>query len=424
MYRKAAIEYKLNKIWNSKVLLLSSVNAGFYLLASLILAGLLLAWLIFGSFSRRVEVSGELVLSPHPVLLNSPKAGYVAEIFVKEGEQVKKDQMLFKIRLKRTTDRGDVGINSSRLIMAQIAQTNMMISNMQKNNQLTLDNLHARIEKSQRILLDIEKHLAEIKLNMSRPEQPVANYKLLTKEGIARKNQPVTKELSYLQQKSLYKTFYYRKLQQEMAILRLKGDAEAQTRQFAADILKQQIQKNDLSIRLMEAEAATEFAVHSPTDGRIETSAVTIGQTVHEGSPLAHINPAQERNYKLVFWIPNDAIAWIKPQQTIKVRYHAFPYEKFGQFEEKIEGISAIPASAQEISFYKNSQINPNPDNPLYKMVVNVQHKNITYDGKILPLTDGMRTSAMIFLEKRPLYQWIFLPLYSLQKNITAPANQ
>lgn len=424
MYRKTAIEHHLNKFWNAKVLLLSPINAKFYLLISLILISLLLAWLIFGSFTRRVEVNGELVLSPHPVLLNSPKSGYISEIFVKAGDQVEKDQALFKIRLKRTTNSGDVGINSKQLIAAQIEQTNSIINNLKKNKQLTLDNLHAQIKKNQQILSDIEEHLTAINPGISELEKLIASYKSLQKKGMATKNELASKQLSYFQQKSVHQNFYSRKIQQTMGIIALKNNLKTQANQFESDILKYQIQKNNLHIRLMEIEAATEFIVNSPIAGSVETSTVTTGQTIHEGSALAQINPVQKRNYKLIFWVSNDAIAWLKPQQVIKVRYRAFPYEKFGQFNEKIENISTIPASGQELSFYKNAQVNPEPNNPLYKVIVSVQRHKVTYGDKILPLTDGMPATATIFLEKRPLYQWIFLPLYSLQKNIATPNNQ
>lgn len=104
------------------------------------------AWVIFGSFTRRVDVHGELVLLPHPVILNAAKAGYISEIFVNTGEKVRKNQPLFTIHLERSTNSGDVGINSKNLILAQIRHTDIIISRLQSNKKTMLDNINEQID--------------------------------------------------------------------------------------------------------------------------------------------------------------------------------------------------------------------------------------------------------------------------------------
>lgn len=52
--------------------------------------------------------------------------------------------------------------------------------------------------------------------------------------------------------------------------------------------------------------------------------------------------------------MPNSAISFIKQDDEVNIRYEAFPFEKFGQFKGKIRTISTLPASLQELSFYKN----------------------------------------------------------------------
>lgn len=234
--------------------------------------------------------------------------------------------------------------------------------------------INEQIEQNQKILTDIENRMEEIKTSIDDLAKLISGYKSLQQKGMATKNELVNQQLNHFQQKTLYQSFYSKQVQQQIIIATLKSEFKSQNNQFESDILKYRIQKDDLNMKLMETEEISEYIVNSPTGGRLETSNITIGQIVMTGSALAQINPGEQRDYKLVFWVPDDVIAWLKQQESINIRYDAFPYEKFGQFTEMIESISTIPASAQELSFYKNSQINPDPDNPLYKVTASVQH--------------------------------------------------
>ncbi|TNH06260.1 HlyD family efflux transporter periplasmic adaptor subunit [Testudinibacter sp. TR-2022] len=213
-------------------------------------------------------------------------------------------------------------------------------------------------------------------------------------------------------------------IQQKIIISNLDSEMITQDNQIDSEILKYHIQKDELNIKLMEIKSITEIIINSPINGRVEAIHITSGQSIHENSPLLQISPSQKREYKLVFWIPSDGMPYISIGEKIKVRYDAFPYEKFGQFNGIIESISAIPASSQELSFYKNAPLNADPNNPLYKVIVNIEQQQIDYDKKTLLFTDGMRAEATVFLEKRPLYQWIFLPFYSLQKNLISESAE
>lgn len=47
----------------------------------------------------------------------------------------------------------------------------------------------------------------------------------------------------------------------------------------------------------------------------------------------------------------------------------------------------------------------------LYKTIVKIKNKTFSYNGKTLKLSNGLKARAVVFLEKRPLYMWMFTPL-------------
>lgn len=418
MFRKEAIEHHKNARWNGKVLLFSPIPGWIYFVISFSLVIILTLYLVFGSYTRRINVSGELILLPHPIVISSSKSGYISDVFISVNSRVMKDQPLFKIKFDRVVDSGDVGLNSKKLIQSQIEQNNKIIINLNERKNIAMNNIQSRIFKNQEILDDIMTNSKELKGNIAEIENLVLSYKKLQSKGMASKNEVIPLQINLFEQKSIYQNLYSKLINQQIILSDLESERQAQEKQFNMEILKYNIQNNELQVKLMETEAVTEFIVKSSANGIIESMNVTLGQTINENTVLAKILPAEKKEYNLVLWVPHSAIAYIELEQPIKIRYESFPYEKFGQFDGVIKSISNIPASAQELSFYKNSQINPDPKNPLYKVIVETNKNYVTYDSKILFFSDGMRAEATLFLDKRPLYQWMLLPLYSLQKNI------
>ncbi|GAB1653615.1 hypothetical protein Mh1960_00290 [Mannheimia haemolytica] len=47
-------------------------------------------FIVFGNYTRRETVVGELVMQSHPILLSAPKSGYISENYIQPHQQVKK----------------------------------------------------------------------------------------------------------------------------------------------------------------------------------------------------------------------------------------------------------------------------------------------------------------------------------------------
>ncbi|HDU5367704.1 TPA: HlyD family secretion protein, partial [Klebsiella pneumoniae] len=45
------------------------------------------------------------------------------------------------------------------------------------------------------------------------------------------------------------------------------------------------------------------------------------------------------------------------------------------------------------------------------------------YNGKTLSLSNGLKAQAVVFLEERPLYMWMFTPVYKITQSITGPIH-
>lgn len=86
--------------------------------------------------------------------------------------------------------------------------------------------------------------------------------------------------------------------------------------------------------------------------------------------------------------------------------------------------ISRTPASPQEMLTYQGApKTNQGVSIPYYKVIVSPEKKVITYDGKLLPLENGMKAQSTLFLEKRKIYQWMLSPFYDMKHSAAGPVN-
>lgn len=417
MFREEAIEYQSKK-WKSSAVLFSRVPALVVFSISFFIFTAFILFIVFGNYTRRETVVGELVMQSHPILLSAPKSGYISESYIQPHQQVKKGEPLFKITLDRITHSGNINVNSILSLKSQIQATEQAITALQKNKTETIASLEKQIKNTLKIYQDKQSYLVEIEKSMNDYADLVKRYEKLLKVGHSSHDEVNIQKSRYFQQKSMFNELKQELIQLKSSQLNLENEIETRKTEFDNQIIRYEMQKSDLSIRLMEFESVSEIIVNASVDGKIESTSVTIGQIIKENDPLAQILPQNKGDYQLVMWVPNSAISFIKQGDEVNIRYEAFPFEKFGLFKGKITSISTLPASLQELSFYKNLPANLEQGIPLYKILIELVDQSVKYHDTTLYFMSGMKAEATLFLEKRKLYEWILFPMYQLSKNM------
>lgn len=417
MFRQEALEHHSRK-WKSTAVLISSVPSWLVFSVSFTLITAFILFVTFGSYTRRENIVGEITMQTHPIILTANKSGYISETYIKPNQSVKKGEPLFKITLDRISRSGDTSLNSIQSLREQIKGVELGIQLLRKNEQETIASLNNQIENNEKLHRERSKYLNELVQTMNKYFALIKTYENLLKKGESTHDEVNNQRSRYFSQKSLYDDVKKELVQQESTILSLKNEIETQKTNFRNQIIRYEMQKSDLDIRLLEFESVSELTVNSPIDGMVDSVSATVGQVVQEGDPLSQLSPVEKGKYQLVMWVPNSAISFVKPNDEINIRYEAFPFEKFGQFKGNIQSVSTLPASLQELSFYKNMPLETNQNIPLYKITVEIPDQHIQYNQKTLFFMSGMKAEATLFLENRKLYEWMLFPLYELAKNM------
>jgi len=131
-------------------------------------------------------------------------------------------------------------------------------------------------------------------------------------------------------------------------------------------------------------------------------------QSANPRHPLVSIIP-MGGHLQAQLYVPSSAIGFVKAGLPVKLRYNAFPYQRFGSHKGVVVQVAHSILTPNEVP--ATIQLHE----PVYRVTSSLVHPYVKAYGKRLNLTPGMLLKADIILDQRPLYQWLFKPLYSLQ---------
>ncbi|EPH2851385.1 HlyD family secretion protein [Serratia nevei] len=424
MFRQEAIDSQKMK-WRGRALLLPGIP--FWLAAGLCLFFFIafLTFAIAGTYTRRVNVTGEISTYPRAANVYSAVQGVVVKQFVTEGQVITAGAPIYQIDVSKSTHSGVVSDNQRRDINSQQARIAQIISRLESSKQATLTMLEkqkaqytAAFSRSTVILERAQEGIRIAKENME-------NYRHYQTKGLINKDQLTNQVALYYQQHNNLLSLSGQNEQNVLQITALESRIQTQAAEFDNQIYQMEWQRYELQKELLNIDAGGAIVIRALADGRVDSLSVTVGQMVNIGDSLLQLLPQDIEHYALVLWVPNDAIPYITAGDKVNVRYDAFPAEKFGQFAGTVSVISKAPASPQEMRTYQGApKAALTAAVPYYKVIVMPEKQAIAYDGKRLSLENGMTAQSTLFLEKRTIYQWMLSPFYDMKHSATGPVDE
>ena len=98
----------------------------------------------------------------------------------------------------------------------------------------------------------------------------------------------------------------------------------------------------------------------------------------------------------------------------MRLRYEAFPHQKFGQYDGVVRSVSRSTVGPAELAGDGAPLPGLTAGEPVYRVTVELAAQTATAYGEPVPLQPGMQLEADVLIETRRLYQWVLDPLYSL----------
>ena len=402
LFRQEAIDAQREK-YLGETTLARPVAYWVYTLLAAAIAVLLLGVAIWGEYTRRERVEGHLALDVGAARVLIPDPGRVAELLIKEGDEVAAGAPIARITYDRST---------AETSATELASRRALLEREQQQLKELGEQQVAQVKKRMK---DLESELAqadrEIKLQESRVKssreqaarfQQLAGEKFVSDLVARQKLDEVTDQEIKLQalkrtRSQVDRDLSAARMEEPSIQLRSSGQVDQVARQLS-----------ELQESLAGAEARRETVIKAPVSGTVTNIAVVQGQSVPADTPLATVLP-KGSGLHVELLVPSRAIGFIQKGQQVVLRYEAFPHERFGQYKGVVTEIGRNVWSPGE-------KIGPlTVKEPVYRVDVKLERQSVAALGTEITLRPGMLVNADILLERRTLLEWLFEPVLQLR---------
>jgi membrane fusion protein len=376
------------------------------------MALVIVCFLALGSYTKRSTVSGQLIPDAGVLKVYVPQSGTVLEKHVREGQRVKKGEILYLTSSDRQS-RTEDGIQAA--ISQQVALRQQSLRNeLREMHKLQQDEENALREK----INGLEAERANIvnQLAGQRARVQLASAAYMRAEQLRTQGFISTEIFQQKQADLLDQHQRLQALQRDQ--ISTERELHAQRDELKSLPIRQRSQSAQIerlitstSQEWTESEGKRRVAILAPESGIATGGTAEIGQAVDGSTAVVSIIPDGSMLQAHLF-APSRAIGFIHHGDRVLLRFQAFPYQKFGHAEGMVASVSRIALGVNEFGRYP-AQANANGE-PLYRITVLLSRQTITAYGKPQPLQAGMLVDADVLHETRKLYEWVLEPLYSL----------
>jgi membrane fusion protein len=375
-----------------------------------VIALAVILFLIFGSYTRRNRVTGQLVPVQGLATVVAPANGQLAKVNVREGARVKAGDVLAVIEVPRATpEDGDTSaaVQSRLRTRAESLETAGRARLVEVSSQL--DGLDQQLQflSSQANHLDNEIGLREKQVALAR--ETLARYESLLESRFVG-------ELQIEQQQSLVieQTLALRQMQRQSIDLRRQMADLTQRREETRALLartraEQERQRAELQQERVQTSAASAIALVAPVDGGVAGQILKTGEPIREGQAVMSVIPGDGR-LEAQLLVPSRAIGFIREGDRVLLRYQAYPHQKFGHYRGRVSQVSRSVIDRSIAA----GMTGGSGEEPFYRVSVDIESQEIRGAGGTQRLRPGMLLEADILGERRQLWEWVFAPVQSL----------
>ncbi len=379
-----------------------------WLYFSILLFGMVLAvgwFLATSTYSRKEAVVGWLEPEDGLIRLSVSQTGVIEQVLFDQGDAIEKGQPLFILSQDKKLVAGG---GATQDLLEKLKQERDEIISQIAIESASSD---ADVEAANLLIEQLELEQIEVRAQVKQQEDRVQIQKEIYNRFAKLGNADAVSYLELQNQKERLSS-----QKQSLAALRQRqvslnreiiGSRNALTKgpldsQRAKSELKRRL--IELSNRETELISRGEQAIQAPISGTIAALEVKTGSTIYPQQLLASLLPKDAELFAEVY-IPSRAIGFIKPKQSVRVMYTAFPHQRFGAATGEILEVSNTVLRPEEIP----SAIGL--DEPAYKARIRLEKQSMEGFGELLLLRPGMALHAEIILEERSFLEWILEPL-------------
>lgn len=383
-----------------------------------LLAGLLLAitavfaaFIFLGSYSRMETASGVVRSSGSDIRVSAPTIGAVSQIRVHEGQHVDAGAVLLVIDTRRRGADGTATDSTDEQILdREIANYTARLDALNRSSVVERASLPRRLAslKRERAAASAQETLSDARLHLAEEAlarlAPVADRGFISGETMRRRRD----EVIALQQSASDARATEARLDGQIDTLEASRDERPMT------LIQERGQLLDGLAKANRERADTigqrEFAITASQSGNVNAIQTAVGQLIDpQMSAMTISASATKAPTTIELFVPSRAIGFIEAGQPVKVRFDAFPYQRFGTASGRVTAISSTVLRPSEVVAAIRI------DEPVYRVLVTLRSNCLSAYGRCYPLRPGLAVSGDIVLDKRSFVSWLLDPIFALK---------
>lgn len=395
---------------------------------------LFVGWAALAKVDEITKTTGEIIPKGRIQTVQHYDGGVVEAIYIQEGDLVKKDQVILKLR--------DIGINEDlhqaqkkqQLLNLEAIRLKAMIGNERPDYSNVSEYSKTYIPKQIKIYNDaITSHqLSTQVINEQFVQQKDLLDSLESKKKHLEQELKVANEIYDIRKKLVEKgnDSKLKMLLEEKTLIGLNNQYQA----LLIDIKKTKNMIEEYESKLQAHHAAwidtlnhqledienemtlnnelinkyqlkkQRLTMYSPVGGIVKSLQITtVGQVVQPGVTIVEVLPNDTELVAILEISPKD-IGYLQLNQDVKIKVNGYEHINQAIINGKLDQLSADSFKEKE-------------GQPYYKGVVKIDMKEIQVQGNVYPIMSGMVVSADIITGQRTLLSYLLNPLYKSINN-------
>ena len=368
--------------------------------------------LVFGTYTRRTTVTGQLMPDTGVVKVYTPQTGLVVEKHVVEGQTIKEGDVLYIVSSDRESSEG--GATQEAINHLLQSRRTSFLQEIEKTHSIQAIESEAAKQKITQLENSLATVNAAIQDQMRRKSlsmEVAARYRDLAAKDLVSADDLAQKEADLIDQQTRLESEQRDRITVSQDLASARADYARMPLKDANDLA--QIQRDiDTGMQdLAESQAKRRIVITAPESGTATTVIAEIGQSLDPNRPLLSILP-QSATLEAKLYAPSKAIGFVKEGDHVLLHYEAYPYQKFGSFAGVVTDVARTALPSSELTGLRSFE--PKSLESLYQITVSLTSQTITAFGKDEALHAGMLLDADVLHETRRLYEWALEPLYAL----------
>jgi hemolysin D len=391
-----------------------------------------LLWACLGKLDIVAVAPGKTVVDSRTKVVQTAETGVVRRILVRDGQVVKKGQVLIELDATATAaeyTRADEALVNARLAVMRLGALAASLDNnhppkMPSAPDLPRERLQAEqaLVRSQFDTYQAKRHGLQASIAQRRAELQTTQATIGPLDESARISRARAEDYGKLVEGKYVGRHEYLLREQE----RIAAERDLATQRNRVQEIRSALSAADEQLRVLVTDTrqqtldqlrqATEqvaqltpevaktgqrdrlMALRAPVDGTVQQLAVhTVGGVVTPAQPLLAVVPSEEA-LEVEATVLNKDIGFVRPGQLVTVKVESFPYTRYGYLTGTVASVSHDAAQDKQLGL-------------VFPARVKLDRTTLVIDGIHVRLTPGMNLSAEIKTGNRSVIDYLLSPL-------------